>query len=56
PAAVTGSPSLSLPGGFVDDLPVGITVLGRRGQDRQVLDFAAALERLLPPRRDPDLS
>jgi amidase len=55
PAAVTGSPSLSLPGGFVDDLPVGITVLGRRGQDRQVLDFAAALERLLPPRRDPDL-
>jgi amidase len=46
--AVTGSPSISLPAGEVRGLPVGISVLGRRGQDAEVLAFAAALERLLP--------
>ena len=46
--AVTGSPSISLPAGQVGGLPVGISVLGRRGQDAEVLAFAAALERLLP--------
>jgi amidase len=46
--AVTGSPSVSLPAGSVKGLPVGISVLGRRGQDAQVLSFAAALEALLP--------
>ena len=47
--AVTGSPSVSLPAGFVDGLPIGISVLGRRGEDERVLGFAAALEALLPP-------
>jgi amidase len=46
--AVTGSPSVSLPAGAASGLPLGISVLGRRGQDEQVLAFAAALERLLP--------
>lgn len=46
--AVTGSPSISLPGGTVGGLPVGVSVLGRHGQDAQLLGFAAALEALLP--------
>jgi Asp-tRNA(Asn)/Glu-tRNA(Gln) amidotransferase A subunit family amidase len=36
-----------LPAGLVDGLPIGISVLGRRGHDEQVLSFAAALETLL---------
>ncbi|HEY2043592.1 MAG TPA: amidase family protein [Jatrophihabitans sp.] len=47
PCAVTGSPSLTMPAGLVHGLPVGISVLGRRGQDEDLLSFAAALEALL---------
>jgi amidase len=46
--AVTGSPSISLPAGRVDGLPLGISLLGRRGQDTELLAYAAALELLLP--------
>jgi amidase len=48
--AVTGSPSVTLPAGLVGGLPVGVSVLGRFGQDARVLSFAAALESLLGPR------
>ena len=51
--AVTGSPSISLPAGRVRGLPVGISVLARRGQDERVLGFAAALEAILPAPRYP---
>lgn len=51
--AVTGSPSISLPAGRLNGLPVGISVLGRRGQDARVLAFAAALEALLPAPHHP---
>jgi amidase len=46
--AVTGSPSISLPAGTADGLPLGISVLGRRGSDEQLLSFAAELQALLP--------
>jgi amidase len=46
--AVTGSPSISLPAGSAAGLPLGISLLGRRGQDEQLLAYAAALEQLLP--------
>lgn len=51
--AVTGAPSISLPAGLVDGLPIGISVLARRGQDQQLLGFAAAFEALLPDQRYP---
>jgi amidase len=46
--AVTGSPSISLPAGTSSGLPLGISVLGRRGSDEQVLAFAADLQAALP--------
>ncbi|MGI8665967.1 MAG: amidase family protein [Jatrophihabitans sp.] len=51
--AVTGSPSISLPAGSVRGLPVGVSLLGRHGQDEQLLAFAAAVEALLPEPRYP---
>ena len=46
--AVTGSPSISLPAGTAAGLPLGISVLGRRGSDEQLLAFAADLQAVLP--------
>jgi len=46
--AVTGSPSISLPAGAASGLPIGVSVLGRRGDDEQLLAFAAELQAALP--------
>lgn len=51
--AVTGAPSITLPAGLVDGLPIGVSILARHGQDRQLLAFAAAFEALLPAQRYP---
>ena len=40
----TGRPQLSLPLGEVDGLPVGLSLLGGRGDDAALLGFALALE------------
>ncbi|MDQ1739506.1 MAG: amidase [Pseudonocardiales bacterium] len=42
--AVTGSPSVSLPAGTAAGLPIGVSVLGRRGSDEQLLAFAGELQ------------
>jgi amidase len=43
---VTGCPAISVPGGFTDDgLPVGVQIVGRRGDDLGVLRLAHAFER-----------
>jgi len=43
---VAGLPAISAPGGFTDDgLPVGLQVVGRRGDDLGVLRLAHAFER-----------
>ena len=42
---VTGSPAISVPCGFTDDgLPVGVQIVGRRGDDLGVLRLAYAFE------------
>jgi amidase len=46
--AVTGSPSISLPAGAAAGLPIGVSVLGRRGEDERLLAFAADLQAALP--------
>jgi amidase len=43
---VTGHPAISVPCGFTDDgLPVGVQIVGRRGDDLGVLRLAHAFER-----------
>jgi amidase len=41
----TGHPALNVPIGPVDDLPVGMMVVGRRNEDGTVLRVASAMER-----------
>lgn len=43
-ANVTGHPSVSLPAGRVDGLPVGLQLTGRFGQDGALLSIARAIE------------
>ncbi|MEY3714109.1 MAG: hypothetical protein RL321_1729 [Pseudomonadota bacterium] len=56
-AAVAGYPSLTLPIGLVRDMPVGLTLVGRRNEDASLLKFAAAAEaatqRRIPPEKNP---
>jgi amidase len=43
---VTGCPAISVPCGFTDDgLPVGVQIVGRRGEDLPLLRLAHAFER-----------
>ena len=43
--SLTGSPAISVPCGFTDEgLPIGIQIVGRRGDDLGVLRAAHAFE------------
>ena len=44
-----GVPTVSLPAGAVDGLPVGLQLVGRFGADEELIGIAAALERLVAP-------
>jgi Asp-tRNA(Asn)/Glu-tRNA(Gln) amidotransferase A subunit family amidase len=48
PFNLTGHPVASIPAGFVDGLPVGLQIVGRRHAEDQVLAASAALERARP--------
>ncbi len=48
PANMGGFPSLSIPCGYADDLPVGMLLNGPVGQDERLLQAAYAIERALP--------
>lgn len=43
-----GHPAASIPAGMVDDLPVGMQIIGRRYADTDVFAASAAFERLRP--------
>ena len=47
-ANLAGLPAVSVPCGFVADLPVGLQIIGKRLSDRNVLRAAASLERIAP--------
>ncbi|OKJ68639.1 amidase family protein [Streptomyces sp. CB02460] len=53
PAAVAGYPSLSVPAGFVGELPVGLLLMAGKNQDAGLLSLGAAVEHRLDGRRAP---
>jgi amidase len=44
-AGLGGLPQVSLPGASVDGLPAGLSLVGERGADEWLLEFACELER-----------
>jgi len=53
PAAIAGYPSASVPAGFVDGLPVGVSFFAGAWQDARVLAIARAFERAHAARKPP---
>ncbi|MEU3661229.1 amidase family protein [Streptomyces sp. NPDC032940] len=53
PAAVAGYPSLSVPAGFVDELPVGLLLMAGDHEDDELLSLGAAVEHRLDAWRAP---
>jgi aspartyl-tRNA(Asn)/glutamyl-tRNA(Gln) amidotransferase subunit A len=45
---MAGLPAASVPAGFVDNLPVGLQILGRAGEEGTVLRVARAVEQVAP--------
>lgn len=45
---ICGNPAVSIPGGLVDGLPVGVQVLARHHDDGLLFDVALAAERCMP--------
>ncbi|MFN2396198.1 MAG: amidase [Bacteroidales bacterium] len=54
PAAHAGYPNITLPMGFVDDLPVGISIFGRAWSEPVLLEIAYAYEQGTNHRRIPE--
>jgi Asp-tRNA(Asn)/Glu-tRNA(Gln) amidotransferase A subunit family amidase len=48
PANIVGNPAISIPAAPVDDLPVGLQVVGRHHEDALLLDLALVAERERP--------
>ncbi|MFD8204326.1 amidase family protein [Streptomyces sp. NPDC059701] len=53
PAAVAGYPSLSVPAGFVNELPVGLLLMAGDHRDAELLSLGAAVEHRLDAWRAP---
>jgi amidase len=53
PAAVAGYPSLTVPAGFVQGLPVGLTFFGRAWSEPRLIGLAYAFEQATRVRRPP---
>jgi amidase len=53
PAAVAGYPSITVPGGFVHGLPVGMLFFGRKWSEPALIGMAYAFEQATHARRNP---
>jgi aspartyl-tRNA(Asn)/glutamyl-tRNA(Gln) amidotransferase subunit A len=57
PINMVGHPAASIPCGFVRDMPIGLHIVGRFGDDALVLRASAALEEARPWQgKHPDMS
>lgn len=56
PAAVSGYPSVTIPAGYVQGLPIGTTFLGKPFTEGNLLACAYALEQICPVRKEPKLA
>jgi amidase len=55
-AAVAGYPSITVPAGFVSDLPIGISFIGPAFSEKSLIEIAYAFEQATAARRAPALS
>ncbi len=53
PAAVAGYPNITVPAGFIQDLPIGISFFGRSRSEATLLRIAYAFEQATKHRRPP---
>ena len=53
PAAIAGYPHLTVPMGFVDDLPVGLSFSGAAWSDASMLALGHGFEQVMPAFREP---
>ena len=53
PAAVAGYPNITVPAGFVQDLPVGISFVGSAWSEARLIALAYAYEQATKHRRPP---
>jgi amidase len=53
PAAVAGYPHITVPAGFVDGLPVGVSLVARAYQEATLIGLAFAYEQASQARRPP---
>ena len=54
-AAVSGYPNITVPAGFVEGLPVGVSFMGRAWNEKQLIEIAYAFEQNTKIRRPPQL-
>jgi len=52
-AATAGFPSITVPGGFVDGLPIGLSFIGDEWEDKALIEIAHAFEQATLARRPP---
>ena len=55
-AAVSGYPNITVPMGFVAELPIGISFIGRPWTEQALINIAYAYEQATTARRAPDLT
>ena len=53
PAAVAGYPHITVPAGFVSELPVGLSFVGLQFSDAKLIQYAYAYEQASLQRRAP---
>jgi amidase len=55
-AAVAGTPSITVPAGESDGLPIGVTFMGRAYGEAELIGLAFALEQILKARKPPSFT